>query len=86
MKNLANIALWNLKWLKFDLIFISPYELQLFFFQFFVIKMFDYEIFKRAIIQMDFIKHFSKYCDLKKNTSIKTTNVIIILFKCTNII
>jgi hypothetical protein len=32
-------------------------------FQFFVLKVFDYEISKRAIIHMDFIKHFSKYYD-----------------------
>jgi hypothetical protein len=30
---------------------------------------------------MDFLKHFSKYYDFKKIASIKTTNIIIILFK-----
>jgi hypothetical protein len=40
--------LWNLKWLKFDHIFINPCELQITFsFNFFV-----YEISKRAIIHM----------------------------------
>jgi hypothetical protein len=54
--------LWNLKWLKIDLVFISPCELQIIFsFNFFVLKMFDYEISKRAIIHMDFVKHFFKY-------------------------
>ncbi len=33
---------------------------------FFVLEVFDYEIFKRAIIHMDFIKHFSKYYIFKK--------------------
>jgi len=47
---------------------------------FFVLKVFDYEISKRTIIHMDFLKHFSKYYDFKKIASIKTTNVIIILF------
>ncbi len=32
----------------------------------FVLEVFDYEIFKRAIIYMDFIKHFFKYYILKK--------------------
>ncbi len=53
---------------------------------FFVLKVFDYEISKRAIIHMDFVKHFSKYYDLKKIASIKTTNIIMILFKFKNII
>jgi hypothetical protein len=75
----------ELKMVKFDLLFISPFELQIIFsFDFFVLKVFVYEISKRAIIHMDFIKHFSKYCDLKKIASIKTTNVIIILFKFKN--
>jgi hypothetical protein len=48
-------------------IFISPYELQIIFsFNFFVLKMFDYERSKRAIIHMDFIKHFSKYYNFQK--------------------
>jgi hypothetical protein len=82
LKTLANIFLWNLKWLKFDLIFISPYELQIIFsFNLFVLKVFDYEIFKMTIIHMDFIKHFSKYYDFLKIASIKTANVIIIIFK-----
>jgi hypothetical protein len=42
--------------------------------------MFDYEISKRAIIHMDFIKHFSKYYGFKKIASIKISIVIIILF------
>jgi hypothetical protein len=54
------------------------------FFNFFVLKVIDYEMFKMTIIHMDFIKHFSKYYDLKKIASIKTTNVIIILFKFKN--
>jgi len=49
------------------LIFISPYELQnIFSFYFFILKMFDYEISKRAIIHMDFIKHFFEYYNFKK--------------------
>jgi hypothetical protein len=40
---------------------------------FFVLKVFNYEIFKRAIIHMDFIKHFSKYYDFLEIPSIKTT-------------
>jgi hypothetical protein len=47
LKTLANCFLWNIEWLKFDLIFISPYELQIIFsFHFFVLKVFDYEISK----------------------------------------
>jgi hypothetical protein len=46
--------------------------------------MFDIEISERAIIQMDFIKHISKYYDFKKIASIKITNVIIILLKFKN--
>ncbi len=85
MKTLKNIFLWNLKWLKFELIFISPYELQIIFsFNFFILKVFDYEISKRAIIHMDFIKNNSKFYDFLKIASIKTTNVIIILFKVKN--
>jgi hypothetical protein len=54
--------LWSLKWLKFDLIFISPCGLQIIFsFNFFVLKVFDYDIYKRFIIHMDFIKKNSKY-------------------------
>jgi len=85
LKTLANIVLWNLKWLKFDLIFISPYELQIIIiFNFFVIKAFNYEISKRAIIHMDFVKHFSKYYDFLKIANIKILNIIIILFKFKN--
>jgi hypothetical protein len=81
LKTLANIFVWNLKWLKIDLIFINPYELQIIFsFNFFVLNIFYYEISKRAIIHMDFIKHFSKYYDFKKNASIKSANIILILF------
>jgi hypothetical protein len=29
LENLSKYVLWNLKWLKFDLIFLSPYELQI---------------------------------------------------------
>jgi hypothetical protein len=59
--------LWNLKWLKFDLIFINPCELQIiFFFNFFILIFFVYEISKKTIIHMDFIKQFSKYYELKK--------------------
>jgi hypothetical protein len=59
LKNLTNMFLWNLKWLKFDLIFISPCELQILFsFNFFVLKVFVYEISKRVIRHMDFVKHF----------------------------
>jgi hypothetical protein len=73
------------KWLKFGLIFKSFYELQIIFsFNFFVQRMFDYEIFKVNIMHMNFIKHFSKYYDFKKIASIKTANVIIILFKFKN--
>ncbi len=50
-------------------------------FNFFALKMFDYEISKRAIIHMDFIKHFSNYYDFKKLVFIRKTSVIIILFK-----
>ncbi len=57
---------------------------KLFFFQFFVLKMFDYEISKKAIIHMDFVKRFFKCYDFKKIASIKTTNVIMILFKFKN--
>jgi hypothetical protein len=64
LKTSTNIFVWNLKWLKFDLIFISLCELQIIiFFNFFVLKVFDYEISKVAIIYMDFIKHFFKYYD-----------------------
>jgi hypothetical protein len=64
LKTFANIILWNLKYFKLDLIFISPYDLQIIFsFNFFVLKIFDYEIPKKSIIRMDFIKHFSKYYD-----------------------
>jgi len=64
LENLNKHFCRNLKWLKIDLIFISPYELQIYFsFNFFVLKMFDYEMFKKAIIHIDFIKHFSKYYD-----------------------
>jgi hypothetical protein len=38
----------------------------MFFSNFFVLKVFDYEKSKMAIIYMDFIKYFSKYYDLKK--------------------
>jgi hypothetical protein len=38
---------------------------------FFVLRVIDYEIYKGAIIHMEFIKHFSKYYDLKKNYSSK---------------
>jgi hypothetical protein len=62
--------------------FINPCELQIIFsFNFFVLKVLDYEISKKAIIHMEFIKHFSKYYDFKKIASIKITNIIIILFK-----
>ncbi len=62
LKILANIFVWNFKWLKIDVIFISPYEFQIIFsFNFLVLKMYDYEISKRAIIHMDFITHFPKY-------------------------
>jgi hypothetical protein len=85
LKTFANIFLSNLKWLKFDLIFISLYELQIIFsFNFFVLKVLDYEMSKRAIIHMDFIKHFSKYYGFKKVASIKMANVIIIIFKFKN--
>jgi len=68
LKTLTNIFVWNLKWLKFDLIFISLCELQIIiFFNFFVLKVFDYEISKVAIIYMDFIKKKFKYYDFKKN-------------------
>jgi len=43
--------------------------------------MFDYEISKRAIIHMDFIKHFSNHYEFLKIASIKTTNIIIIFLK-----
>ncbi len=46
--------------------------------------MFDNEISIKAIIHMEFIKHFSKYYDLWKIISIKTTTVIMILFKFKN--
>jgi hypothetical protein len=49
-----------------------------------VLKLFDYEISKRAIIHMDFVEHFFKYYNLKRIASIKTTNVIMILFKFKN--
>jgi len=68
LKTLTNIFVWNLKWLKFDLIFISLCELQIIiFFNFFVLKVFDYEISKVAIIYMDFIKKKFKYYDFYKN-------------------
>jgi hypothetical protein len=85
LKTLTNVFLWNLKWLNFDFICISPYELQIIFsFNFFVLKVIDYEISKRTIIHMELIKHFSKYYDFLKIASIKTTNIIIILFKFKN--
>jgi hypothetical protein len=68
LKTLTNIFVWNLKWLKFDIVSL----------------MFDYEISKEAIIHIDFIKHFSKYCDFQKIASIKIANVIIIVFKFKN--
>jgi hypothetical protein len=33
---------------------------------FLILKVFDYEISKRAIIHMDFMKHFSEYYSFKK--------------------
>jgi len=64
LKTLANIFSWNLKWLKFDLIFINPCELQIIFsFNFLVLIFFHYQISKKAIIPMNFVKHFSKYYD-----------------------
>jgi hypothetical protein len=71
--------------LKSDPIFKSLFELQIIFsFNSFVGKMFDYEIWKVAIIHMNFTKKISKYYDLKKIAPIKTTNVIIILFQFKN--
>jgi hypothetical protein len=46
--------------------------------------MFDYEISKRAMIHMDLIEHFFKYCDFLEIVSIKIVNVIIILFELKN--
>ncbi len=43
--------------------------------------MFDYEISKRDIIHMDFVKYFSKYYDFFLIASMKKVNIIIILFK-----
>jgi hypothetical protein len=45
----------------------SPCELQIIFsFNFFVLKVFDYEISKGAIIHMNFIKHFPSIMIFKK--------------------
>jgi hypothetical protein len=77
--------MWNLNWLKFDLIFKSPCELQIHFsLSCLVLKVFDYEISKVVIIHLDFIKPFSQYYDFKKIASIKITYVIIILFEFKN--
>jgi hypothetical protein len=55
------------KMVKFDLILRSPCELQIIFSSnFFVLKVFDYEISKGAIIHMNFINKSSKYHDFKK--------------------
>jgi len=72
------------KMVKIRLYFHKSLWVTKYYFNFFVLKVFDYEISKRAIIHMDFIEHFSKYYDYLEIVPIKTTNVIIILFELKN--
>ena len=55
-ENFNHLIIGNFEWLKFDHIFISPYELQfLFVFQFFCAKNIFFESSKWGIIFMDFV-------------------------------
>jgi hypothetical protein len=55
-RNLNRLIIKTFEWLKFDHIFISPYELQfLFVFNFFVSKAYVFENFTWAIIHMDYV-------------------------------
>jgi hypothetical protein len=58
-ENLNHLVLGIFQWLKFDHIFMSPYELQIYFiFNSFVPKAYVFESFIWVIIHLDFVGFF----------------------------